>query len=875
MLRSLLVAGIASVTLALAASPGLAAPQAPAAVREILPDDTRPVAYDIAITPDAQALTFEGQATAEFEVLRPTARVVVNGLGLRVKHATLDGAPVIVTEDAKLQRLTFTAARPLAVGRHKLAVDYAGKIYEQAAGLFAADYRSEAGATQRMLVTQFEPGDARKLAPLWDEPAQKAVFRIQVTAPKGWQAISNMPPASTEPLADGRTRVRFQESPKMSSYLLYLQVGQLDRITTMAGPTEVGVVARAGAGEQGRFALQSSAELLPYYNDYFGAPYPLPKLDNIAAPGAGGFGAMENWGAILYFETYLLLDPKLSSASDKQTVYVVIAHEMAHQWFGDLVTMSWWDDLWLNEGFASWMENKATDHFHPEWKMWLQAAAAREQALALDARASTHPVVQTINNTDEANLAFDAITYQKGQEVIHMLEGYLGEDVFRTGVRRYMARHAYANTVTEDLWRELEAASDAPVSAIARDFLTQPGVPLIRVASSVCQEGRSVVTLSQGRFGVDRGSQAPLTWRVPVTAAAAGGPQAHAVIAGPAPQSLTVEGCGAVKVNVGQTGYFRTVYDAGTRKALVAGFEKLTDADQLGLLGDAYALGEAGEQPFSDYFAFAERVSAKSDPIVQMQVADKLGAVARLYNGLPSGEAFKAYARAQLAPLFATVGWDARPGEAENDSLLRARLVSTLSALDDPAVIAEAQRRYAAYATDPASLPSDLVQPVLSVVAAKADAAMFDGLRAKAKAAKGPTEQRLYLLALAGVNNPVLARRALDLSLTAETPKQLAPEMIRIVAGRHPAMTWSWASGRRAEIDARLDPLQRLDFWPGLMARSNDPKAAALLRDFAAKHLPPSARKPVDETAASLAYRANVRRDRLPELDAWLKDRRS
>jgi len=875
MSRSPLVAGIASAVLALTALPALAATAAPAETREVLPADTRALAYDIAIVPDAQALRFAGKAVLEFEVLAPTATVVVNAVGLTVKSATLDGARATVAADARLQRLTFTADRPLAPGRHTLSVDYDGRIYEQAAGLFAADYQSETGETRRMLVTQFEPGDARKLAPMWDEPAQKAVFRLEVTAPKGWRAISNMPAASSEALADGRTRVRFQPSPKMSSYLLYLQMGQLDRITTTVGSTEVGVVTRAGAGEQGRFALAASAQLLPYYNAYFGAPYPLPKLDNIAAPGAGGFGAMENWGAILYFEPYLLLDPKLSSAADKQNVFVFMAHETAHQWFGDLVTMSWWDDLWLNEGFASWMENKATDHFHPEWKMWLQAAAAREQALTLDARSSTHPVVQPVRNIDEANLAFDAITYQKGQEVIHMLEGYLGEDAFRTGVRSYMQRHAYGNTVTEDLWRELEAASDAPVSAIARDFLTQPGVPLIRVASSVCEGGRSVVTLSQERFGVDAGSRASRTWRVPVTAAVPGGPQARAVIAGPAAQRLTVEGCGAVKVNAGESGYFRTAYDAASRQALTASFDRLPDGDQLGLLGDAYSLGEAGAQPFSDYFAFAERVSPRSDPIVQMQVAGKLGAVARLYGGRPGGEAFRTFARSRLRPLFAAVGWDAKAGEPDNVSLLRAQLVATLAALEDPTIAAEAQRRFNAYEADPETLAGDLVQPVLSIVAAKANVGMFERLRARAKAAKSPAERRLYLLALAGAGEPAVARRALDLSLTDETPKQLAPEMIRIVSVKHPALAWSWAGSRVSAIDERLDPLQRLEFWPALMSRSNDPNAVATLRDFAARNLPATARKPVDETAASLAYRAIVRRDRLPELDAWLKGRGS
>ena len=271
----------------------------------------------------------------------------------------------------------------------------------------------------------------------------------------------------------------------MSSYLLFLAVGDFERIHRMVGKTDVGVITRRGKTAQAQFALDAAAEILPFYNDYFGTPYPLPKLDFIAGPGQSQFfAAMENWGAIYYFDYALLIDPKLSTEADKQNVYVDIAHEMAHQWFGDLVTMAWWDDLWLNEGFASWMENKTTDHFHPEWKIWLQTKAGEQAAMRTDAKAGSHPVITPIHDVFAAANAFDSITYQKGHAVIHMLEDYVGPDVFRAGVRNYIAHHAYGNTVTDDLWGEIDKVSPRKITGIAHDFTLQAGVPLVSVAAA-------------------------------------------------------------------------------------------------------------------------------------------------------------------------------------------------------------------------------------------------------------------------------------------------------------------------------------------------------------------------------------------------------
>ena len=323
---------------------------------------------------------------------------------------------------------------------------YAGKIGTQANGLFALDYDTKAGK-KRALYTQFENSDARRFIPSWDEPNYKATFTLTATVPSDEMVVSNMPIATTDKLGNGLSKVTFQQSPKMSTYLLFFSLGDFERATTMSDGTQIGVIAQKGMVDQADFMLASAKDVLHEYNDYFGVKYPLPKLDNIAAPGQSQFfSAMENWGAIFTFEYSALLNPRISTQLDKQRVFNTAAHEMAHQWFGDLVTMRWWDDLWLNEGFASWMASRTTEKLHPEWHTNLDIVGTREGAMSQDAVATTHPVVQHVETVEQASQAFDSITYSKGEAVITMLEAYIGPDAWRAGVRNYIKAHAYGNT---------------------------------------------------------------------------------------------------------------------------------------------------------------------------------------------------------------------------------------------------------------------------------------------------------------------------------------------------------------------------------------------------------------------------------------------
>jgi aminopeptidase N len=761
--------------------------------------------------------------------------------------------------------------RTLEVGTHVLAIEYQGKISERSEGLFISRYGTP-DAPERMLATQFEPVSARRFVPCWDEPARKASFSISVEIAKGETAVSNMPVDQAAELADGRQRIRFQQSPKMSPYLLFLAIGDFERLERTVGDTIISVLARRGSAHKGQVALESAAQLLPFYNAYFGVPYPLPKLDLVAVPGAGGFAAMENWGAILSFENALLLDPDLSPESAKQRVFAVLAHEMAHQWFGNLVTMAWWDELWLNEGFASWMESKATDHFHPEWKVLLQAQAGLERAMQQDAKRTTHPVVQPVRSGEQANQAFDAITYLKGQAVVRMLEDYVGEDTFRQGVRAYMGRYAYQNTTTADFWAELERAAEKPVRQIAEDFTLRPGVPLITIESAQSDGTRTTLGLKQARFAVDESALQQQVWRTPVSVAALGSTASPVsrLIAGPTSFPALVEGPPPVKLNIGQTGYYRSQYSGELFRSVAERLNALPSADQLGLLHDTWALGEAGVGPLQDYFELVQKLSPEAEPVVWRQVIGMLVAADRLYAGLAGQARFRSFARTTLSPVFARVGWDATTGESDNVAVLREDLLSALGRFGNGDVVDEARRRFQAFMVDPKSLPAALRLPTLRIVALTADRTLYDALHDLARRASDPLEKDQLFLALAHAADPGLAARTLEIALSNEPAARTGPLMIKQVASDNPDLAWDFALSHMDDLGRRLDEGQRSSFMPSLAAQSTSATRLPDLRRFIDHRVAAEVRPQVDRFYADLEFRLMVRAERLPQVDQWL-----
>lgn len=875
-----LICAALALALAGAALPAGAAPAAEPAVAATtqLPRGVRPLHYDIAITPDAAAASFAAQARIDLEVLAPTRSITLNAAELAFTTATLTAATGAAPQDARIavdeeaQTATFSFAKPLAQGRYRLALDYTGLIGTQAVGLFSLDYDSAQGR-KRALFTQFENSDARRMIPSWDEPAYKATFALQATIPAGELAVSNMPVAQATTLPDGRVRVRFADSPKMSTYLLFFALGDFERAAASVDGTELGVVTRRGALPQAQFALDASKALLREFNDYFGVRYPLPKLDNVAGPGRSQFfSAMENWGAIFSFEYALLLDPKIATQLDREEIFATAAHEMAHQWFGNLVTMRWWDDLWLNEGFASWMEGRMTARLHPEWNTALNAVRSRDYAMNRDSVATTHPVVQHVETVEQASQAFDEITYAKGEAVIRMLEAYVGEDAWRRGVRAYLRQHAYGNTVSDDLWREMERAAGKPVTAIAHDFTLQPGVPLIRVDEPVCKDGRSTVALRQGEFSRDQPERKPLSWRVPVIAQIAGaGKTASTLVAG-GKGSIQLPGCGAVVVNAGQSGYYRTLYAPKAFARLAGDFGALSAIDQLGLLSDSWALGMAGLQPASGFLDLARATPPDAAPQVWARIAATFAQMHAQYDAGDAGQKrFAGYALARLAPVMARTGWDAQAGEDSSRAKLRADLIEILGQLGDPATIAEARRRHAAMDSDPQAVPAALRKSILAVVAQHADAPTWDALRKAARDERSPLVKDTMYGLLASAGDPQLARRALALAISDEPGETIGAEMIATVAANYPDMAFDFAMANMAAVDRRVDASSRSRYFPMLARGSSNPAMVAKVRAYAEAHLAPDARRDAETAIAAIEDRLKVRVQRVPEIDSWLE----
>jgi aminopeptidase N len=833
------------------------------AVREALPSEVVPVHYDLHVSPDADALTFNGRVSITVDVRGATPAVVLNASGLVLDRATLDGAgDAVVSLDPGQARATLRFAAPLAAGRHALMIDYHGKIGRSTLGFFAMDYASPAGA-RRTLATNFEPASAREFLPCWDEPGRKATFTMTVDAPKDRMAISNMPVAEITPLSPAMQRVRFAETPKMSTYLLFLSVGDFERVHRPVDGVDVGVVVKRGDTDKAGYALDQAGALLHYYNGYFGVNYPLPKLDLIAAPGQIAGGSMENWGAIFYSQHHLLFDERKSTESDRQLVFTVVAHEMAHQWFGDLVTMSWWDDLWLNEGFARWMQSFAADDLHPEWETGLRAATISEAGKQEDSVPSTHPVVQRVLTAEQAGQSFDSITYAKGAAVITMLNAYVGRDRFRDGVRRYMRAHAFGNTVDSDLWSIIQSSVGMPILSIERDFTRQEGLPLVRVTHSA-----GAIHLAESRFADDPSTLEglpPQRWRLPLSVGPIDAAKHYILLKGAADLRQRAP----LLVNAGQSGYARVLYGEDLLSPLAQRFADLAPIDQLGLLNDAIALAVAGDAPASDWLRLAVGVPAQANLLVWQRVIQMLDRIERRYADSPSRNAFHRFALDLLAPL-ATRLRDAASDESSNAAIVRSALMVTQGQFGDAAVIARAREIFESGAGTPAERRS-----AMSIVAAGADATSFEALLASAQKTEDPLEKQHILEALASVGDPSLAGRLLDVLLSNQAPAGTLPQLVLELAVKHPDLVWSAIAPRLDDPALPFDKLTRWRVASGVAGSSADRQRITDLESYETRSVPEQSRKPFLAAIAAILQNERFRTNLLPQIDRWIAANRS
>jgi aminopeptidase N len=845
-----------------------------------LPKDVVPTDYAIRIVPDIDKLTFAGTETVKLNVGRRVRQLILNALELKIEGAAIDGKELpgsAIKTDIKNELLTLALPSELPTGEHTLTLRFAGIINRQGQGLFYMRYQEQGtGAWKIMLGSQFEATDARRFFPCWDEPVFRARFQLTAVVPENWLAVSNMPVDSENKIAGGK-EVRFAATPPMSSYLNVFVAGELDSIESRSGPTQLRVIATKGKAETGRYALEATAQILQYYNDYFGVAYPLPKLDQIALPGGFG-GAMENWGGITYYESKLLFDPKSSSAETKQDIYEVLAHEMAHQWFGDLVTMAWWDNLWLNEGFASWMGSKCTAHFNPQWEVWLRrefprdpsrrSGIAKEAAMEGDARSTTHPIQQPVATEAEANSAFDDITYKKGQSFLRMLESFLGDDVFRKGIRDYIAAHAYSSTTTADLWNALSDASGKPVGEIAAGWTEQPGFPVVRVK----REQGGDVSLTQERFTVNFTNAPPLEWKIPLMYAVVGESPATVLMTKKLDSIHNIPADRALKLNVNGAGNYRVEYDEASWKLLLGALKNLGVEDRVNLLSDAWALVQANRAPIGLYFELVEKLPASTELAEREQIIHVLDFVNRLLTGSSEQEKFQRYARSLLGPTFDALGWETKPDEKAATANLRASLITALGNLNDPKVVANCRERFRAYLTNPKSLAPDLRPAVFSVVGRYADESIWAELHQLGLKTTSVEEKQNYYDALAGAIDSKLVKKSLPIALTDELPTSRAVFLVLRIAREsgHPDIAWDFARANMKALLAKTDALGANTYAPSLFIFFSDDSRAQELRTYAKNNLPAASAREVAKALDEIRFRSELKKRLASQLDAWI-----
>jgi aminopeptidase N len=745
-----------------------------AASAQRLPHTVTPDHYDLTFAVDLAHERFDGTETIRVQVAEPTSTIVLNALEMNLREVTIGSAGTVqkasVAMNDASQTATLSVARTIPKGAAEIHIRYSAALNTQLRGFYVSKTRQRTYA-----VTQFESTDARRAFPCFDEPAFKATFAITVTLDRGDTAISNGAMVSNTP-GPGTTQhtMKFATTPKMSSYLVAIAVGDFKCLEGSAEQTPIRICATPDKRDLGAIALDSAKRILQFYDGYYAIKYPFGKLDVVAVPDFAA-GAMENTAAIFYRETDLLADTKSASVATRKKIMSILAHEMAHQWFGDLVTMQWWDDIWLNEGFATWMANKPLAAAHPEWNVEVDEEQETQKALALDTLKATRPIHADVEAPADIDAAFDAIAYEKGASVLRMVESYVGADTFRKGVNAYLQAHAYGNATSEDFWKALSASSGKPVERILPTFVNQPGVPLVTVALA-CANSRTTVTLTQERLFTDGARADAGRWQVPVCVKTAGAAAPRCDVLTARSQTLTLdEGCAPwAFANAGARGYYRTAYAPEVLRALAPRVGSvLTPSERLSLVDDEWALVRAGLHSVGDYLTLAAGYGREHTSGVLDEVARGLGFVRQYLTSGETRPRFEAFVRSLVRPLYDELGFNAAASDGDDRRALRATAIGMLGQIaNDPDVIARATAAAMRAATGADTLDPTSGDAIVGTAAAHGDAALFDALVAAAERIDKPEEHYRYLYALTDFRDPALIDRGLALALTPQLRSQ-------------------------------------------------------------------------------------------------------
>ena len=753
-----------------------------------LPRTAVPSRYDIRLEPDLTTLTFNGTETVALDISERVSDVTLNAIELTIETASLEndrGETIRATPsmDEATERCRLTLASPAAPGRWRLRLAFRGTLNDKLRGFYRSVYKDPSGVSRTMAATQFEATDARRAFPCWDEPSFKAVFAVTLAIDPALTAVSNTAIVS-ESREDGRKIVRFADSIKMSTYLVAFVVGELEATdAVMVRRTPLRVWCVPGKKHLARFGQEIGAASLAFFEDYYGLPYPGDKLDLLAIPDFAA-GAMENLGAITFRETALLVDESAASHAELERVADVVAHENAHMWFGDLVTMSWWNGIWLNEAFATFMEMLAVDARKPEWQRWATFGVSRAAALTLDGLHSTRPIEFPVTSPRDADAMFDVLTYEKGASVLRMLEQYLGAEVFRTGVRDYLETHKLANADTGDLWAALGRAAHQPIPAVMDGWIFRPGYPVVTVS----RDAGGHLVLTQQRFNYlrqplpPRAPEADQPWQVPVKLRVhgRGGSAEERVLLDDREARLRLgEAADAVVANAGGHGFYRVRYTPDLLEALLQRLDMLASIERFNLVNDAWAMAVAGLMPLTAYLELTARFRNERDKNVWSVLIGSLYSINRLLEPADRPR-FEALVRDRVAPAFAALGWTSRPGEDELTRQLRGDLARALGVLgNDRAVQARSAEIYAVSLRDPGAVDPNLLPAVIAIMAHAGDAQRYEEFLKAFRTARTPQDEQRYLYALAAFRDPALLRQTLERAINGEIRTQDAPFVVR------------------------------------------------------------------------------------------------
>ena len=766
--------------------------------------DPSPLNYKLTFEPDLKKFTFDGLESISINCKKSVNIITMNCAELKIKSCIVKSGQKIIESTPKInekkEELQIKLGEKIR-GLCTVDLEFEGILNDRLLGFYRSKYQQN-GKTKYLATTQFEAADARRAFPCWDEPEAKATFEISIITDNKFTAISNMP-IKTKKKTGNKTTYNFQKTPLVSTYLIYLGVGEFEYLTGKAGKIQIRVVTTKGNTSRGKFSLELGKKLLTSYEKYFGIKFPLPKLDLIAVPDFAA-GAMENWGAITFRETILLYDPKTSSTRTKQFIAEVISHEIAHMWFGNLVTMKWWNDLWLNESFATFMATKFVDKFYPEWDLWNQFVEdAMNVAMGLDSLKTTHPIDVKVNSPAEIREIFDAISYDKGGCVLRMLENYVGEPNFQKGLKKYLSDFKYKNAKGQDLWDAIGKASGMPVTAMINTWLKQPGFPLVEIN----QDGNNL-KIKQKRYLLESDKKfSKGLWSIPLSLGLEKETSKTLFSKKSMSVKLPKNTIGFV-ANYGRKGFYRVKYDEGILLDLkmLVDQKRIPPIDRWAIQNDLFSLCVSGDEQVRNYLDFSDAYFDEDSYLASVNVAHNLASLYFRAFDEKFIEEIRSYAINYFRKILSNLGWEPQKSDKHTDALLRTFTIAVLGKMNDDSVTDEAIRKYQKFLKSPSSLSPDLIETICSIAAWNGNSKTFAELKKLYTNAKTMEEKLRFLGAMCGFQDKKLLVRTLNFSQTPEVRSQNMQLPIMKVAGNPygEKVLWPWLKKNWKNINKKV-----------------------------------------------------------------------